>query len=74
MIKCEFYKINQEKICSLGLYGGFPSKETCELCIENGVNNKEHADRLFAKFKKSHPQDAPMVSGCCDSVRNYIDR
>jgi hypothetical protein len=58
--------------CNLGMYGGKPSHGTCNLCIERGQNNPQHAAELAARAERSHPPSARKVSGCCDSARNYI--
>jgi hypothetical protein len=58
--------------CALGLYGGKPSRGTCQSCIAKGQNNEAHAKELFAKAERTHPANRPRISGCCDSARNYI--
>lgn len=67
LMNCPFWtKLRDHGRCSLGLYGGRPSRGTCERCISRGENNEEFARNLFERQKTSHPQNTPRISGCCD--------
>jgi len=60
--------------CTIGLYGGFPYIGNCLKCLEGGQNNAEYVQSLESTRRASHPQERSLVSGCCDSAENYIDR
>ena len=58
-------------ICKIGMYGGHPYIGNCIACIRDNQNNPEYANELASKHRKSHPENAGKVSGCCDSALNY---
>jgi len=43
--------------------------------IYDRMETQEEADIRAKKaeelFKRTHPEGAPKISGCCDSVKNY---
>jgi hypothetical protein len=71
---CNYRNEFKHPVCKLGMYGGMPSRNICNHCIEKGQNNEEYAKQLFMRVEISHPSTARRASGCCDSARNYIDR
>jgi len=65
---CKFHKDGK---CELGLHGGTPHEGNCIACINAGENNKEYAEKLFARYNQTHPTSVKRISGCCDSALNY---
>ena len=57
--------------CKIGMYGGHPYIGNCIACIRDNQNNPEYANELARMSRKSHPESAGKVSGCCDSALNY---
>jgi hypothetical protein len=55
------------------MYGGMPSYAMCKQCVERGQNNLGYAKELFEKAERTHPTSNAIISGCCDSARNYIE-
>ncbi len=72
-MKCNFRNEKTNPVCSLGMYGGMPSYKMCEKCISSNENNEDFANEIKQRFSISHPKAAKKISGCCDSVKNYID-
>jgi hypothetical protein len=73
-VNCEHQvKTNSENLflCKIGMYGGHPYIGNCVSCIRNNQNNPEYANEIAIKHRKSHPENAGKVSGCCDSALNY---
>ena len=70
---CQHRNENSHPVCSLGMYGGMPSYAMCKQCVERGQNNLGYAKELFEKAERTHPTSNAIISGCCDSARNYIE-
>ena len=58
-------------VCKIGMYGGHPYIGNCISCIQNNQNNKNYSQELINTLKRSHPESASKISGCCDSAKNY---
>jgi len=63
---CSFYTENET--CSLGLYGGKPSKGVCAVCIKNGRNNQQYAtaQKLKGLGNSTDHEKQGVIAGCCD--------
>jgi hypothetical protein len=72
-MNCKYRNEKEHPVCKLGMYGGMPSNNICNYCINNNQNNEEYAKQLFLLAEISHPSNKPRISGCCDSAKNYID-
>lgn len=72
-IVCQYWspKGNDGGLCSLKLYGGFPSFGCCRKCLKDGQNNPEYAEKLLGDYERTHPEDhRGKGGGCCGSALN----